>query len=111
MNELEIPKKLNEYFNYIEEFLKNSEKVNSNEIKDIKVKIYDYVMEKLYDKLFPDEPDKNDLLILRNCYKASWVELKHLIKGKDDYILENFIPDTNIYFQQIMRKNHLEKNC
>ena len=109
MNELEIPKKLNEYFNYIEKILKKSEKVNSTEIKDIKIKIYDYVMEKLYDKLFPDEPDENDLLILRNCYKASWVELKHLIKGKDDYILENFIPDTNIYFQQIIEEKSPRK--
>ena len=83
--------------------------MKSNEIKDIKVKIYDYVMEKLYDKLFPDEPDENDLLILRNCYKASWVELKHLIKGKDDYILENFIPDTNNYFQQIINEKSPRK--
>jgi hypothetical protein len=66
-------------------------------------------MEKLYDKLFPDEPDENDLLILRNCYKASWVELKHLIKGKDDYILENFIPDTNYYFQQIINEKSPRK--
>ena len=83
--------------------------MNSTEIKDIKIKIYDYVMEKLYDKLFPDEPDENDLLILRNCYKASWVELKNLIKGKDDYILENFIPDTNIYFQQIIEEKSPRK--
>ena len=109
MNELEVPKKLNEYFNYIEEHLKKSEIGNLNEIKDIKIKIYDYVMEKLYDKIFPDEPDQNDLLILRNCYKASWVELKHLIKGKDDYILENFIPDTNNYFQQIINEKSPRK--
>ena len=109
INELEIPKKLKEYFDYIEEHLKESEKENLNEIKDIKIKIYDYVMEKLYDKLCPDEPDKNDLLIFRNCYKASWVELKHFIKGKDDYILENFIPDTNFYFQQIINEKSPRK--
>ena len=109
IKELDIPKKLDEYFDNIEEHLKETEKENLNEIKDIKIKIYDYVMEKLYDKLCPDEPDKNDLLIFRNCYRASWVELKHFIKGKDDYILENFIPDTNFYFQQIINEKSPRK--
>ena len=109
ITELEIPKKLDEYFDYIEEHLKQSEIENKNEIKDIKIKIYDYVMEKLYDKLCPDEPDKNDLTILRNCFRASWVELKHFIKGKDDYILYNFIPDTNEFFQQIIKEKSPRK--
>ena len=66
-------------------------------------------MEKLYDKLFPDEPDNDDIIIFKNCIKVSWVELKHFIKGKDDYILENFIPDTNIYFQQINKEKSPRK--
>ena len=102
INELDIPKKLDEYFDYIEDHLKKSEIENKNEIKDIKIKIYDYVMEKLYDKMCPEEADKNDIQIFQNCLKGSWVELKHFIKGKDDYILENFIPDTNDYFQKII---------
>ena len=107
IKELDIPKKLEEYFNYIEEQLKQSEK--NEEIKDIKIKIYDYVMEKLYDKLFPEDPDKNEFLIFKNCIRGSWVELKHFIKGKDDYILENFIPDTNYYFQQIINEKSPRK--
>ena len=109
IKELEIPKKLEEYFDYIEEHLKVSEIEKGNEIKDIKIKIYDYVMEKLYDKLFPDEPGDDDIIIYSNCLKVSWVELKHFIKGKDDYILENFIPDTNIYFQQINKEKSPRK--
>ena len=107
IKELDIPKKLEQYFDYIEEQLKKSE--NVKEIKDIKIKIYDYVMEKLYDKLFPDDPDENEFLIFKNCVKGSWVELKHFIKGKDDYILENFIPDTNYYFQQIINEKSPRK--
>ena len=107
IKELDIPKKLEQYFDYIEEQLKKSE--NVIEIKDIKIKIYDYVMEKLYDKLFPDDPDENEFLIFKNCVKGSWVELKHFIKGKDDYILENFIPDTNYYFQQIINEKSPRK--
>ena len=64
-------------------------------------------MEKLYDKLFSDDSDNDDIIIYNNCCKASLVELKHFIKGKDDYILENFIPDTNHYFQQINKEKSL----
>ena len=109
IKELQIPEKLDEYFDYIEKYLKETEIENINEIKDIKIKIYDYVMEKLYDKLFPDDSDNDDIIIYNNCCKASWVELKHFIKGKDDYILENFIPDTNHYFQQINKEKSPRK--
>ena len=107
IKELDIPKKLEEYFDYIEEHLKQSEK--KEEIKDIKIKIYDYVMEKLYDKLYPDDPDEKEFLIFKNCIRGSWVELKHFIRGKDDYILENFIPDTSYYFQQIINEKSPRK--
>ena len=109
MEELKIPQILEEYFDYIEEQLKKSEIEKIKEIKDIKIKIYDYVMEKLYDKLFPDEPEPNDFLIYKNCLMSHWVDLKHFIKGKDDYILENFIPDTNNYFQQIIKEKSPRK--
>ena len=109
MEELKIPQILDEYFDYIEEQLKKSEIEKIKEIKDIKIKIYDYVMEKLYDKLFPDEPEPNDFLIYKNCLMSHWVDLKHFIKGKDDYILENFIPDTNNYFQQIIKEKSPRK--
>ena len=109
MEELEIPQKLMDYFNYIEEHIKKLEIQNDKKIKDIIIKIYDYVMEKIYDKIFPTEPGREDLLIFKNCVKCSWVELKNFVLGKNDYILENFVPDTIKNFEQINKEKSPRK--
>ena len=109
MEELEVPKKLMNYFNYIEEHIKKLDIQNEKRIKDINIKIYDYVMEKLYDKIFPIEPGKEDLKIFKNCVRCSWVELKHFVRGKNDYVLENFIPDTIKNFEQINKEKSPRK--
>ena len=66
-------------------------------------------MEKLYDKIFPKEFGQKDILIYQNCFKCSWVELKHFVKGKSDYILENFVPDTINNFEQINKEKSPRK--
>jgi len=60
--------------------------------------------DKIYDKIFPTEPGREDLLIFKNCVKCSWVELKNFVLGKNDYILENFVPDTIKNFEQIIQE-------
>ena len=109
IEELKIPQKLNDYFEYIGKHIKKLEIGNEKEFNNIQIKIYDYVMEKLYDKLFPDDPDEIDLLVFQNCVKSSWVELKNLVKGKNDYILENFLPDTIKNFEQINKEKSPRK--
>ena len=109
LEELKIPSKLMKYFEYIGEKIKNLEIVSENKFNTIQIKIYDYVMEKLYDKIFPKEAEKEDLLIFKNCVRCSWIELKHLVGGKNDYILENFIPDTIKNFDKINREKSPRK--
>ena len=109
MEELKIPEKLLNYFNYIGEKIKNLEIGDEKKINNINIKIYDYVMEKLYDKIFPKEVGKDDLKIFQNCIRCSWVDLKHFIKGKNDYILENFVPDTIKNFEQINKEKSPRK--
>ena len=109
LEELKIPSKLMKYFEYIGETIKNLEIVSENKFNTIQIKIYDYVMEKLYDKIFPKEAEKEDLLIFKNCVRCSWIELKHLVGGKNDYILENFIPDTIKNFDKINREKSPRK--
>ena len=109
MNELQVPQKLFKYFDYIGEHVKKIVIANEKKINDIKVKIYDYIMEKIYDKIYPIEPEKEDLQVFQNCYKCSWVELKHFVKGKNDYVLENFVPDTIKNFEQINKEKSPRK--
>ena len=109
MEELKIPNKLLKYFDYIGEKIKDLEIVSENQFNKIKIKIYDYVMEKLYDKIFPKEIEKEDLKIFQNCVKCSWIELKHFVRGKNDYIIENFIPDTIKNFEKINKEKSPRK--
>ena len=109
MEELKIPKKLLKYFDYIGDNLKQLENGDEQKFKNIKIKIYDYVLEKLYDKIFPSDFQQKDIIIYQNCVKCSWVELKHFVKGKNDYFLENFVPDTINNFEQINKEKSPRK--
>ena len=104
--ELKLTQKISNYFNIIKEFLmgKNSSinnLVGSEEFNDISAKIYDYVMEKLYDKIFPREPDPLDNQIFNQCQLLSWTEPKHYIKSKTNLVFDSFLPDVIHYFKEI----------
>ena len=112
IKEMDLPTKLNEYFNFIRKHLltileesKKSPKVkpfiNKNNFNDVFNKIYDYIMEQLNDKLFPKETGIKDIKISQNCYKLSWVEPSHLIKFLKNYILDYYLPDAIKYFKKI----------
>ena len=105
-NDLKLTEKMTNYFAIIREFLmsKNSSinnLVGSEEFNNISGKIYDYVMEKLYDKIFPREPDPLDNQIFNQCQLLSWTEPKHYIKSKTNYVFDSFLPDVINYFKEI----------
>jgi hypothetical protein len=56
--------------------------------KEIRSQITTYLMNKLYNHLFPIEGDKNDHLIYINCKKLAWIQFEDLIDF-EDYTLEN----------------------
>ena len=104
--DLKLTQKISNYFNIIKEFLssKNSSinnLIGSEEFNDISAKIYDYVMEKLYDKIFPREPDPSDNKIFIQCQLLSWTEPKHYIKSKINLVFDSFLPDVINYFKEI----------
>ena len=66
-------------------------------------------MNRLYDKLYPQESDLNDIKIYQMCSMLSWVEPKHLCKVQK-LNLENFLPSTVGYIQKLDTvKNPYEK--
>ena len=108
--ELKVPERLDNYFNIIKEHLAANKKFLENEelfINDEKAmqiineKIYDYVMTKIYDKLYPSESDTFDNLIFSKCIFLSWTEPKNFIKGKKNYVYDSFLPDVIYYFKKI----------
>ena len=113
--ELKLTQKINNYFVIIKDFLmsKNSSinnLVGSEEFNNISAKIYDYVMEKLYDKIFPKEQDPLDNKIFTQCQMLSWTEPKHYIRTKTNLVFDSFLPDVINYFKEIdMQKSPRKK--
>jgi hypothetical protein len=109
--ELKITEEISHYFKIIREHLTKLLNIDESqkEFEDINNKIYDYVMEKLYDKIYPSEPLEQDNLIFKQCILLSWTEPKHFIKGKTNYIFDSFLPDVIGYFDQIEKEKSPRK--
>ena len=107
--ELEIPEKLDSYFNIIKDYLISNKKIpTSLDIQEINNKIYDYVMSKIYDKIFPKTNDKDDK-IFNKTLLLSWVEPKHFIPGKTNYVFDSFLPGVIDYFKLIDKEKSPRK--
>ena len=90
--ELSIPEKIDEYFQSIKENIISNKKVSSSsELNDIYDKIYDYIMSKIYNKIFPKTHDNDDKIFTKTI-KLSWIEPKHFITKKANFILDSFLP-------------------
>ena len=124
--QIEINKKLENYFKIIEtHFSKYIYKDSSNnltvlsddnyffsneEFEKINLKIKDYIIEKLYEKIFPKNPDFLDNKIYLNCLKLSWTEPKHFLKeqiiGKnnENFDFKRFIGEMKIIMKNIEKE-------
>ena len=97
---LSLPEKLQEYFDIIKDYLQKSKLFNENDLNLIISKIYDYILGKLYDKLFPKENQIDDK-IFRQTVLLSWIEPKHFIMDKKNYVFDGFLPDVNNYLKKL----------
>ena len=78
---LQVPKELNKYINIIKEKLIRI--YNITKLEEILDKIYDYIIEKIYDKSFPMKPYKKDKEIYRKCISLDWIQPHQIINKKD----------------------------
>ena len=102
MKELSIKFKLNNYFEIIKE------KIIKSQVLDLKIyeslykqKIKDYIMNKIYEKIYPPEPDELDSKIYKKSMILSWVEPNLILEEKDYYIFDNILPDILNEFKKI----------
>lgn len=104
-----IPSQLLNYFNIINKHLEEDNNYSKEILKEIKDKIYDYIMVKLYDKLFPPEPSEEDNKIYQNTILHSWAESKHFIKERPGSIYKSFLPDVIKYIKLIIKEKSPRK--
>ena len=106
--QLEIPKKLKLFFGMVSDHLKKIIK-NENEINTINNKIYDYVMSKIYKRIYPKDKHIYDDIILQKLCKLSWVEPQHIIKDKHHFDFDLILPDINNFFNSIRNEKSARK--
>ena len=119
MIEKKVDKIVGNYSIIIYKTLKKNNIVNENNIRNIYNRIFDYIMEQLYEKIFPDVLN-NDIDIFQNCIKHRWIDFQNLNKDNKDYIFDNYLPDSINCLKQFEKEKsprkkllHLNKlfNC
>ena len=95
---LNFPAKLEDYFNIIRQVIE-IRKIGGSNLNSINEKIYDYVMGKVYDKVYPNEPHEKDNKIFQQSVRLSWTELKHFMKLKKKMVFGSFLSDVKELFQ------------
>ena len=106
---LHVPKQIFTYLKIINNHLKQTNKFSKEELSIIIDKIYDYIMLKLYDKLYPQEPSDADNKNYQNTINYSWTEPQHFIKGKSDSTYDSFLPDIIKYLKLFIKEKSPKK--
>ena len=100
MANLKMSKYIKEYFQIIREKIIKKNSISEEEYESLyQSKIIDYFMSKIYDKIYPIEPETKDTEIYTKATTLSWVE-PNLIINKD-YIYETSLPDIMHQFQNV----------
>ena len=89
---------LNDYMEILKNKMKKYFKEDEKNIAFYKLK--KYILSKIYEKIYPQDYDDDDLLFYYKAISLSWVEPRHL-KIPNDINVDNFIPITTSFFKQI----------
>ena len=107
---IQVPQILNKYFDVVKEHIKNMTITKDNQVlQNINNKVYDYIMENLYPKIYPKEPTTEDKKIYEISKKIQWIDLKSLSKDSDNYNFEGFLPNSVQYFIDLEREKSPRK--
>ena len=112
IKELKINKSIDKYFELIKEKLIKSKIIELKEYENFyQEKLRNYIMNKIYDKIYPPEPGEKDVKIFKKTMSLSWVEPNLLIDK--DYIFDNMLPDILNEFKQIheVKTPYKKLNC
>ena len=98
--QIDLPKKLKIFFNIVSDHLKTIIK-SEKDINTINNKIYDYVMSKIYSRIYPKEEQLLDAHIIRRVSQLSWIEPENIINSKTHFDFDLVLPDIMNFFNLI----------
>ena len=100
IEELKIPDKLNKYFDIIKEKIIKNEKITEEQYDELyQEKIKNYIMNKIFERIYPIEPLVKDTQIFKKATMLTWVEPQIIVEK--EYIYDNILPDILNQFKQI----------
>ena len=86
INELSINKKISNYLEIIRENLIKKEIIENKNNTDLYLeKIKNYIMDKIYEKIYPTEPCDEDKKLCQKAQDLSWVKLKDFLGNKNKF--------------------------
>ena len=99
IEKLKLPEKIDDYIKIIKT---NLDKVfnDNQQTKLAQKRIYDYIMTRIYDKIFPQTEEEDDKLY-QKCIILAWIEPKHFIDENKIFNLENIKNDFQYFMSQI----------
>ena len=103
---LKFPQQIYKYIDIIKCTLK---KCITENIDSVIEKIYDYIMVKLYDKIYPIEPCDEDTKIFQKSVILSWIQPKHFLKSNKEFVFGSFENDVLEYFKLLDKEKSPKK--
>ena len=103
---LRTPEQINNYIEIIKKKLKAHNIMNYEVISNI---IYDYILEKIFDKCCPNQPYEEDKYLLKKCILLKWIQPYHLIIEKQKIFLGQQEDDFSYYFKLFSEEKSLRK--
>ena len=112
IKELHINNAIKEYFEIIKDKIIRTNLIGKEKYENFyEEKIKNYIMNKIYEKIYPPEPDEMDNKIFKKTISLSWVDPYSIIEK--DYIFDNLLPDILNEFEQIhiVKTPYQKLNC
>ena len=107
---MNVPNQIKEFFKIIKDCLiTNYNITDEKELLNIFEKINDYVMEKLYEKIYPTAISDEDEKIFEKCEELKHNEIGYFIKTKNSQSFESFLPELTGYLFQIEKEKSIRK--
>ena len=103
---LGFSKQINNYKEIIKKNLNNYNSVNTQNILN---KIYDYIMDKLYDKIYPAELSEEYNKFFKKSVSLNWTKINHFLKLNQELDLGNFENDVLEYFKLLDKEKSPNK--
>ena len=99
IDELQINTKINNYFEIIKNEISKKDKIKDNNLDIFLLKIEDYIMDKIYEKVYPPEPDEMDRKIFQKIELLFSSETPFI--NDKDYTYDSMMPDILNKFDKI----------